>query len=89
MQFKASVALALLPQFIAARYVGSSDSAATTTSPPGPSPTKKGIAPDCDKFHHVESGDVCFVIEKTYNMADNQLHAWNRGIDQCKSYYIH
>lgn len=84
MQFKTSVALALLPHLIAARFIERRDATATPTSPPGPSPTKPGIAPDCDKFHQVISGDACFVIEDKYKITDKQLHAWNKGIDQCK-----
>ncbi|KAL1844415.1 hypothetical protein VTK73DRAFT_2594 [Phialemonium thermophilum] len=69
-------------------------SATTTTAPaPSNSPTMPGVAPNCDRFHKIQSGDQCDAIARTYGITVAQLRSWNTQIDAACSnlwldYYI-
>ena len=54
-----------------------------------PSPTQPGIAPNCDKFHLVQSGDTCSSIASRYGITLQDFYNWNKGVgSQCESLWL-
>ncbi|KAL4877047.1 hypothetical protein BJY04DRAFT_231176 [Aspergillus karnatakaensis] len=61
---------------------------ATTTASPF-EPTQPGIAPNCDKFHLVASGDQCDTIAAKYSITEAQFKEWNTDIDEeCSNLWL-
>lgn len=64
----------------------------TTNSAPAPSntPTMPGIAPTCDRFYKVKSGDQCDTVASSNGITVAQLKAWNTEINAaCTSLWLH
>ncbi|KAH8846828.1 hypothetical protein MCOR27_003592 [Pyricularia oryzae] len=63
-----------------------STTTATATAPATPSPTMPGLAPNCDGFHKLESGDNCYEVAAKYGITMTQLYAWNTVVnDTCSN----
>jgi hypothetical protein len=45
-----------------------------------PGPTMAGIAPNCDKWHTVVSGDFCWSIWQTYAITEAEFLEWNPAV---------
>ncbi|KAL6230075.1 hypothetical protein BDW75DRAFT_245169 [Aspergillus navahoensis] len=61
----------------------------TTTTNTAPSQTQTGIAPNCNKYHTVVSGESCAGIESSYGITFAQLYEWNPAIgDNCQSLWV-
>lgn len=58
-----------------------STTTATATAPATPSPTMPGLAPNCDGFHKLESGDNCYEVAAKYGITMTQLYAWNTVVN--------
>ncbi|KAK1834060.1 hypothetical protein QBC39DRAFT_431849 [Podospora conica] len=42
-----------------------------------PTPTQPGVAANCNKFHYLEVGDVCFVLSNEYGFSIEDFLKWN------------
>jgi hypothetical protein len=42
-------------------------------------PTQTGIAPNCNKFYDIVSGDDCGTVEAAFGVTKAQFLAWNVG----------
>lgn len=59
----------------------SKTSTTTTSTGPTNSPTMPGLAPNCDGFYKVSSGDTCDVIAKSNGITTAQFKSWNTEIN--------
>ncbi|KAK0383858.1 hypothetical protein NLU13_7950 [Sarocladium strictum] len=65
----------------------------TSSSNSTPSPVQDGIVKDYSRFYKVKSGDGCYNIAQSNNIALNDLYSWNPALnDDCSrlfpNYYI-
>jgi LysM repeat protein len=61
----------------------------TATSPGLTSPAQPGIAPNCDEYYIVVSGDLCSKIETQFDITFAQLYQWNPAIgSNCESLWV-
>lgn len=59
----------------------STSTSVTPTTSRGPTgPTQSGIAPNCNQWYTVVSGDSCAKVESTYSITFAQLYQWNPAI---------
>ena len=52
----------------------------STVSPPGP--TFTGSPTNCNRWHTIQSGDSCDLIETTYSITRQQFLEWNPAVSQ-------
>lgn len=52
-------------------------SSPTSSETPAPSPTQPGIAPKCNKYAQVQSGDFCTLFAEKHKVSPADLYAWN------------
>ncbi|EED17282.1 class V chitinase, putative [Talaromyces stipitatus ATCC 10500] len=72
------------------QVTGTSSSTGTITSPPSttitasavvtPSPIAADMTEGCTQFYQVQSGDSCWSIETTYDIAASDFEAWNPDV---------
>ncbi|KAL2125946.1 hypothetical protein VTI74DRAFT_2157 [Chaetomium olivicolor] len=83
-----------LDYYICTHVPGAVAPSTTTTAPtPSNSPTMPGIAPNCDRFYRIKSGDQCDTIAASNGITVAQLRSWNTEINAACSnlwldYYI-
>ncbi|SPO01631.1 uncharacterized protein DNG_04305 [Cephalotrichum gorgonifer] len=83
-----------LDYYVCTHVSGALLPSATTSAPtPNYTPTMPGIAPTCDRFYMVKSGDQCDTIASSNAITVAQLRAWNTEINAACSnlwldYYI-
>lgn len=58
-----------------------SSGSTTTSATPSIYPTMPGIAPNCDRFYKVKSGDTCESVASSNGITIDQLRAWNTEIN--------
>ncbi|EZF17147.1 hypothetical protein H112_05426 [Trichophyton rubrum D6] len=65
-------------------YTPKPSSTPTPTKPPNgiqtPTPIQNGMATNCNKFHFVETGNTCPVIQPKYKVTLADLVRWNPAI---------
>ncbi|RJE24636.1 LysM domain protein [Aspergillus sclerotialis] len=73
--------------------VSGTSTATTTASVTGPTPQQTGIAPNCNDYHLVGSGDTCASIAKDNDISLSDFYEWNPAVgSSCsslwKGYYV-
>lgn len=83
--------------YVCVGVLASSSTATITSTSTGtgittPTPYQSGMATNCDKFYDVESGDGCYDIAASNDIALTNFYNWNPAVSSCSnlwpSYYV-